>query len=653
MNLRIPFRIPRLEAVTLVLVVAISISMPVLQFLGREVGRYAPPGLSRANHQNMADTMVNAPLLLSFAAELGAPLHRGDYENATRLVVELLKRQPNLEYMFKTYLTLLRETVDGLNVTRENLKQAKILLGNGKLDEARVKIAQARTAIDETYGKLHAVSLSIDRIQATYHVDVGSQTALLRILTSTLAEYENQVRILEDATKEMDMREPTHLTVQLSNSTAWVESTVKFTGLLTDKVGPLRKRTVQVMIRDKLSQEVVTDREGKFVVDLFVSQTFGKELAVNARYLPRDDDEKAYRPSLSSTLILHVLYHSPELSIELSPARVHVEEQVHVSGVLTGLDGIPLQNRRVALVVGGKVLNETTTRGNGRYEMNFVFRRPTSSGTYLLRTVFTPETDRYSEATSEEREIELYYLPTRVMVTACRSWLFSGGPASVEGLLEYDQKSQVEKQVVLILLGGGEVSRTETDEKGVYAVTFLVPMMMSGTQNLTVALMTSAPWYESSEATVRVTVYNSVTVAFSIVAIVVCILVALRTPVSRREPRVRVKTMPPRLLPQPPPTLDSTWIRSRENSRDQVRAAYARVKALIEYLFGYESKPSQTHLEFLEEVKVLIGSMDMHLRGLTQLYEIAEYSEHPFTIEDSEQAISEAETIFHELGRKI
>jgi len=665
MKLRIPLRAPRLEPVSVALIVALSVSLPLLQYVDHELSRYVPvPG---GNYQDTPDKTVGATFLLIYLAELGVPLQRRDYENATGLIAELLKRQPNLEHILRTYLVLLREIVENLNSLERTLQEALMLVGNGKLDEARVRIDRAKIVSDETHGKLTAVSASIDRIQSAYGVDLTDQAVLLQILTSRLAEYEAQLQTLEKATSKMDVRKPTYVTIEPSDSTVWVESIVRLTGLLTCDDGPLPKRTVQFMapgISWPL-QEVFTDHEGSFTTNFLVSPIFGKELALSARYLPLGDDEEIYRPSQSNAVTLQILYYPSRLTIGLSREKIHVEERVYVSGSLASLSGIPLENRTVKLVVGSNILNETTTDERGGYRLSFAFHSLASNGTYPVRTVFTPVTDRHAEVASEERQVELYYLPTRIRVTHYSSWSFSGGQISIEGIVDLGSEGLVKKQLVSVFLGGSEVARAEARKTGlfgVYKATFSVPLLVSGTQDLTVSLIPPDPWYEPSTTSVRVTIYNSMTLVLSMAAIEACTLIVLRTPLPvllrrRGKPRratvASIEAETVRLLPQQAPTLDLAWIRGRESNRDRVRATYARAKVFIEYVVGYASKPSGTHWEFLQEVKPMIEGSEPNLQALTLLFEVAEYSNYPCPIEDSEQAISEAEAIFRELGKGL
>jgi len=665
MKLRIPFRIPRPEAASVALVVALSLSLPALQYLDYEMRRYVP--LPRGRYQDAPDKTVGAAFLLVYLAELGVPLQRGDYENATGLIAGLLKRRPNLEHILRTYLVLLLETAENLNNLQRILQEAIILVGNGKLDEAKVMTVQAKTVSDETRANLAAASASINRVQSAYGVDLADQASLVQTLTSRLAEYEAQLQILEKATSKMDVRKPTYLMIQPSDSTVWVDSIVRLTGLLTYDEGPLEKRAVQFMAPGVSwpLQEVFTDHEGRFAADLVMSQIFGKELVVSARYLPLDDDAEIYRPSQSNAVSLQILYYPARLTIKLSREKVHVEEWVHVSGSLASLGNVPLENRTVKLLVESNILNETMTDERGGYRLSFAFHSPASNGTYPVRTVFTPVRDKYAEVASEKMQVELYYLPTRIRVTRYSSWSFSGGQSSIEGIVDLGSEGLFKKQLVSVLLGGSEIARAEAKKTGlfrVYKATFSVPLLVSGTQDLTVSLIPPEPWYEPSTTSVRVTIYNSMTVVLSVAAIEACTLIVLRTPLPvplrrRRKPRratvASIEAETVRLLPQQAPTLDLAWVRGREGNRDRVRATYARAKAFIEYVVGYASKPSGTHWEFLQEVKPMIEGSEPNLRVLTLLFEIAEYSNYPCPIEDSEQAIFVAEAIFHELGKKL
>ena len=665
MKRHIPFRIPRPEAVSVALVVSLSLSLPALQYLDYRIRHYVP--LPPGNYRNAPDENVGTTFLLVYLAELGVSLQRGDYGNVTVLIAELLKRQPNLEHILRTYLVLLHEIVENLNSLERTLQEAPILVNNGKLDEARLMIDRAKTVSDETRGKLSTVSTSIDRIQSAYRVDLKDQVALVQILTSRLAEYEAQLQTLEKTTSKMDTRKPTYLTIKPSDSTVWVESTARLTGLLTHSEGPLARRAIQLTAPGTLwpSQEAFTDNEGRFTINFVVSPTFGKELALEARYLPLGGDTETYRPSQSNTVTLRILYYPARLTIKLSREKAHVEEKVSASGFLTSLSGIPLENRTVKLVVGSNVLNETMTDERGEYGLSFAFHSPASNGTYPVRTVFTPVRDRYAEVVSEERHVELYYLPTRMRVTGYSSWFFSGGQASIEGIVYFGSEGLVKKQLVSVFLGGYEVARAEAERVGVFGVfrmTFSVPLLVSGTHNLTVSLIPPAPWYAPSATTVQVTIYNSMTLALTIVAVGICSLIVVRTPLPvhlrrrakpRRDAVAGIEAETVRLFPQQAPTLDLAWIRGRENNRDRVRAAYARAKAFIEYVVGYASEPSDTHWEFLQEVKTKIEGSEQNLRILTLLFETAEYSNYPCPFEHSEQAISEAQTIFQELGKKL
>ena len=193
-------------------------------------------------------------------------------------------------------------------------------------------------------------------------------------------------------------------------------------------------------------------------------------------------------------------------------------------------------------------------------------------------------------------------------------------------------------------------------------MTFSVPLLVSGTHNLTVSLIPPAPWYAPSATTVQVTIYNSMTLALSIVAVGICTLIVVRSPLPillrrrekhRRATVARIEAETARLLPTQAPALDLARIRDIEDNRDRVRAIYARAKAFIEYVVGYASEPSDTHWEFLQEVRTKIEGSEQNLRILTLLFETAEYSNYPCPFEHSEQAISEAQTIFQELGKRL
>jgi len=362
---------------------------------------------------------------------------------------------------------------------------------------------------------------------------------------------------------------------------------------------------------------------------------------------------------------LQILYSPARLTIRLSREKVHVEERVYVSGSLASLSGIPLENRTVKLVVGSNILNETMTDGRGEYRLSFAFHSPASNGTYPVRAVFTPVRDKYAEVASEKIQVELYYLPTRISVTRYSSWSFSGGQFSIEGIVDLGSEGLSKRQLVSVFLGGNEVATAEAKKTGlfgIYKVTFSVPLLVSGTRDLTVSLIPPEPWYEPSTTSVRVTIYNSMTVVLSMAAIEACTLIVLRTPLPvlfrrRGKPRgatvASIEAETVRLLPKQAPTLDLAWIRAREGNRDRVRATYASAKVFIEYVVGYASKPSGTHWEFLQEVKPMIEGSEPNLQALTMLFEVAEYSNYPCPIEYSEQAISEAEAIFHELGKKL
>jgi len=77
MKPHIPFRIPRPQAVSVALVVALSLSLPVLQYLGYQMSRYVP--LPRGNYQDATDKTVGTTFLLSYLAELAVPLQMRDY----------------------------------------------------------------------------------------------------------------------------------------------------------------------------------------------------------------------------------------------------------------------------------------------------------------------------------------------------------------------------------------------------------------------------------------------------------------------------------------------------------------------------------------------------------------------------------------------
>jgi hypothetical protein len=153
-----------------------------------------------------------------------------------------------------------------------------------------------------------------------------------------------------------------------------------------------------------------------------------------------------------------------ELTMEISPIRAWVGEQVTVSGVLKSIDE-PLGSRELSIYLEGVLFDTVTTTSNGSYSISFALP-------YLyipavkVQALYVPigsDLEKYASSSGKVQEITTLYNRTELKVEVPDK-AFPGLPAEIAGSL--NTEGNIAGRTISTLLDGGYLFTIVTGDDG-------------------------------------------------------------------------------------------------------------------------------------------------------------------------------------------
>jgi len=630
-----------------------------------------------------SDSPSSPGIMLAYAGLVSRAAAEGNYTESKRLLEIAGKLPPNVEYNLKTYIALLHDSVIVLDSLKPKLDQLQELIAEGAVTQARANSTDIENLIADASRRLDLLFSSLDRIQTVYHVDTGNQRRDLETLSGTVQSFKQLLTSLESQLEVMDSRADTRLNLRVSPSPVQIEGSLHITGELQSGGVGLGGRAVEVWINGMRITDLTLDQLGAFVWQYVVlngSRT--DKLKVYARYSPIGEDLSKFRPAKSITVMVPVEYRSVVLTGFPSTNRVLVLENFSVQGQLTDIAGTPLAGKTVDLLVDGKPVISSATDTAGKYNIETSLPSGTPEGEHQLRTRFDPKYGIYASSSSENMTIQLYYLKpafsqlTLTGLPFLRGAVFaiSGQTVRLEGRLEIDSKP-LSEGLVIASLGDHELGQGLSGADGSFHMSIRVPLEASDESTITVVFIAMKPWVAGTTASIVLRVLNSAVIGLATGATVFAALVfsgssidprsiMRRRAIGRRQPETETVVVDAPEVEEKAGTAPAAFSLSDfkleleleskfAEPRVFVNTAYWEIRRMLAETLDVRGELSETPREFQTRVADRVGVAASSLLALTQLFELAEYSQHAVSRLEAQEAANHALQLVEAMKEKI
>jgi hypothetical protein len=627
----------------------------------------------------------NAPspdIIMAYAGIASKRAVEGNYSEAKRLL-GMTKLPANVEHNLITYMALIHELVLILDSLKPRLERVQALIAEGAVAQARENSTEIEGMMAEASRRLDLLFSSLDSIHTIYRIDTGSQGRDLETLSGTLLSFEQVLLDLKDELEAMDQLAATQLDLRVYPSPVHVEGSLDIWGELQSGGVGLGGRVVELWVNGIQIANPTLDQLGRFDWQYTVSNgSRAGKLEVYARYSPIGEDLSRFRPAKSATVTVPVEYHSVVLTIFASSKRVLVLENFSVQGQLADAFGNPLAGKTVDLLADGEPVNSSVTDSAGKYSIDASLSAETPEGEHQLHTRFDPKQGIHAFAASESIAIQLYYLKpiisqlvlTGVVLIHGELVAVSGQMVELKGCLEIDSKPY-EQGLLIAFLGSQELGRTLSRADGVFRLPISIPPDASDENTISVIVVPATPWVARTTASIVVRVLNSVVMGLAIAATVFAVLVfsgrsidprsiLQRRAVPRRrpetetvtleKPEVQEKEVPvPTTLPLSDFRLELQLGLKSEEPRAFVKMVYWEIRRMLAEVLAVGGQPSETPREYDARVADNLGAAAPSLSALTQLFEVAEYSQHTISRLEVQEGINHAVRVAEEMNARI
>lgn len=624
------------------------------------------------------DIPVWPSVLLDYSDVAMRSVQEGNYTEAGRILGMMGRLPANVEHTLRTYLTLAQELVSTLNSSRIGLEELRGLIDDGALIPARQKIPVIENLLANASNRLDLLFSSLDRIRVVYVSRLclmcispdylSRQRQDVRALLGILRGFEQALAELKSLLEAVDLRAETQLFLLASPNPVWVEETIQVWGQLGSGSELLSGRSVDLWIKaDELTKVLlVLDDYGSFRWEYHVSST-GRlyKVELYGRYKPSGLDAEWYRPARSETISVTVRYRPVSLTLTTSASRLHVLEQFTAQGRLTDASGYALAYETVELVING-VSMSARTDSDGAYSIAALFPSETIEGMHQLYAYFDPKQGIHASATSEKRTIQIYYVRPMLALVGGELFALSGQAVQVNGRLMTGQTPLCGGSVIAVL-GQQELGRAVSGADGVFNMTVYVPLDATGDSPLRVIFVPDRAWITGASGSIVLRVLNSLVVGLGVGAVVFVGAAISGTTFKPRRAKeslaVQVGIEAATALVEKPEgekdaplasvTLCLGRLREIQDPRVCVTETYWETRRVLGEVLQDRGRISETHREYeARAVTRLSAGASSAFSALTKLFELAEYSLHPFSSLEAEEGISQAVAVTEALNVK-
>jgi len=455
---------------------------------------------------------------------------------------------------------------------------------------------------------------------------------------------------------QQNVTSPVGTTLVLNTSRTDVfigEDLLVYGSLRTGNGSVLIGRRVTITFGDNLTV-ASTGYDGEFKATISFPVGFpAGPTAIEAAFDPEAADSGVYLSSRSSVLI-QVSYHPSSLEAEIYPKNARPLDTVQVTGRLSSVpENESLESRMIVIQFDSAFVGNTTTNSTGQFHFGFSIPLTISSGSHNVTATFPAIGDRYSPSNAS-LPLSIELLEARVNFGADRTSLFSGMSVTIQGTVTLANGTAWKYGQAKVYLDGSLSATEMPNAEGVFSSTIQLPIGTNfGWHLLKVKYTPDESSISGSEATVPVFVLNTplITIASGVV-IGLLSLSVYRVIKKRRIPVLAAPTLvqlPVVEMPSPeayPPEMGeysanglTSMIEAEHDHAAKVRRSYRLAQAMLGQKLHEEPHESETHWEYFHRVTKKAPNVEDSFKRLSELFELAEYSQTPMGRAQSEEAM--------------
>jgi hypothetical protein len=423
-------------------------------------------------------------------------------------------------------------------------------------------------------------------------------------------------------------------------------------------------RRVTIMFGENLTV-ASTDYDGKFnaTISFPVGYPAGP-IAVEAVFDPETADSGLYLSSRSSILI-QLSYHPSSLEAQIYSKNAGPLDTVQVTGRLWSVpENESLESRMIVIYFDSAFVGNTTTNSTGQFHLEFFIPLNVSSGGHNVTAAFPAIGDGYvpSNATLP---LNIELLEAHVNFSADRTSLFSGMGVTIQGTVTLANGTAWKYGQAKVYLDGSFSAIEMPNADGVFSSTIQLPIGTNlGWHLLKVKYTPDESSINGSEATVPVFVLNTplITIASGVVIGLLSLSVyrairKRRTPVLAAPTLQQLPVMEKPSLEAYPPEMGeysaeglTSMIEAEHDHAAKVRRSYRLAQAMLGQKLHEEPHESETHWEYFHRVAKKAPNVEGSFKRLSELFELAEYSQTPMGRGQSEEATKLLLRVREEIG---
>jgi len=427
------------------------------------------------------------------------------------------------------------------------------------------------------------------------------------------------------------------LSISSSSGTVFVDEPLQVSGRLQTRNGTvLTQRNVTITWGSNRTI-VLTDSNGNYTANIVFAPGFSSGPAlIHATFQPNGPDAAQLVRTITSAVV-EVAYYPTEVLANISPQSALPLDPITIMGNLSTVTGMPLENRTLHLRLDNNPVGNVTTQTQGVFLYTFQVPSAVTNGNHTLQVAFSPNAEIYAPSTLN---VPLVVQRERITVhvEASSTSLLSGTGLTVNGRAAFNNKtSQGTFQGNLtVFLDGGPYRSFAVRDDGTFSLTLPIPLSADfGRHAIDIVYVPVDPRIDSSTDTVGIYVYNTPIVA----VIAAAAVLATGSPLIATRKRHRVK---PEI--EVPPSLQSVayqeiqprlpvleWegglkaLDAETNASKRIALCYRLAEIFISNKLNDRVRDTETHREFYRRVVGLKPFLEGDLRGLVELFELAEY----------------------------
>jgi hypothetical protein len=433
---------------------------------------------------------------------------------------------------------------------------------------------------------------------------------------------------------------PTTLTLEINPAEAWVGDSVELSGKLTSRgeAPPLSGKQIEIDFAGKFIP-VVTEEDGSYRQEIEIPYYYVSSLAVQARYIPQDEDKRKFLPAFSPAAVINLKFYRTSLEVEV-PQEAYPGQTLLINGRVTSIeDGSPQAERKIDVLLDGELLGRTTTDLTGLFELVVPLEPQLAPGEHSL-VVHTRSRGVYAAASwrtslSVVKLVPQIDIPTLVFLTMSREVHISGRVASLVS-------SSADAEVAVKMMGISRLARTSTE--GDFAVTLRLPSnaVLLGPEKLSIEVNPREPWHLPLQVETSIFVVDLANLGLVSLALISAgVVVYTRRRSMMQRGRFEPVQLAPLLLEREEGiSAPATEARFRK-IEEGVLKAYVTALSRIEEKFTTSLEPQMTLREFSHRASRYLGDTAEAFTELTRLAEKVIYS--PYRSRPEE--VARAETL--------